>query len=959
MAVCAAVFKTGIIHVTTPDIALWLRAKPIIDAALDVTADARDAFCVAHCAGDEALLTEVRAYLKVDADATSPQMDTLLSLEKRLKTPYLQGSSALSGTRIGPYLLRNELGHGGMSVVFAAERVDGAYEQTVAIKLMHASFDPASATKLARERQLLASLNHPNIARLLDGGVTDNGISYLVMERVQGVRIDEFARSLSLAEKIEIVLPLFEAVQHAHQQLIVHRDIKPSNVLVTADGVPKLLDFGISRLIESELELAAGTQYTQTVQPVFTPRYASPEQLRGESSGVASDIYSLGVMLFEVVTKCSPFDVLNTKGDTQSSLSVIRALQDAIPRLASNVAPLDLAPKLKGDLDAIFAKALARDAHARYPSVAAFGADLKRWLQGIPVEARTQTPLVRSWMFIKRNQTVSALVAALVLSLCAGIAVSTWKSLQESRARAFAEERNRELHQLAGKVLFEHFDQAAALPGTIGLQEKIAADSLAYLKLLEGSAGDDPALLRDLAAGYERLGTVYGSLFRASRAKPQDALDNLQRALRLRESLAARFPESIIDAEGLSAALSAQADYEMNYGKAKNAAQLVDRALALPLQAVTNQSSVAQLKQSSVAAHNRLRLVRMRAMSESCAGMNSSRNSSVALNIYAQHKPFVDNYQLAFADDEQAMMNGLGSLFESATTAGCVGRYALADAELQRVRDGYAKLAAKSATPNPFLAQMAMMEIEIGSMHYEQGDLVQAAHNAEMGLQQLLALREYRELNEKSDTGLSVRRLVAEVKTGRYLAESPDSVHRARALPVLESALKVADEMLKAAPQNGFAFRLRVNAENGANLLRYQLQRSNGRGGGERLRAAQRELVVKVREGAQAAQLAPANRARLLSSLYISLAEMEDSEAACSAIRNAFENLAIALAAAPTDHSANLNFLRLGLRTEQIGLSVCIDAQFKTQLKAALALIHLTAPENKFTSKFAQMISVR
>ena len=945
---------------TTPDLALWLRAKPIIDAALDVAADDRDAYCVAHCAGDDALLAEVRAYLKADVDATTgDRADTLLPLQDRLKTPYFRASLALSDTRIGAYLLGNELGRGGMSVVFAASRVDGAYEQSVAIKLMHAGFDPSSAANLARERQLLASLNHPNIARLLDGGVTDSGVSYLVMEQVQGVRLDEYARGLNLTDKIKVILPLCEAVQHAHQQLIVHRDIKPSNVLVTAEGVPKLLDFGISQLIESELELAAGNPYTQTAQPMFTPRYASPEQLRGEASGVATDIYSLGVMLFEVTTGKSPFDALNIEGSTQSSLSIIRTLLGATPRLASAVAPPDIAPTLKGDLDAVFAKALARDARARYPSVDAFGADLKRWVAGVPVEARTQTPLVRGCMFIKRNQTVSALVAALVLSLCAGVAVSTWKSVQESRARALTEERNRELRQLAGKVLFDYFDQAAALPGSVALQEKIAADSLTYLKLLEAGAGDDPALLRDLAAGYERLGTVYGSLFRASKAKPQDALDNLQRARHIREGLATRFPASLVDAEGLSTAISAQADYEMGYGKADNAARLIDRALALPLQAISNQSSASQLQQSGLAAHNRLKLVRMRAMTESCAGMNSRRNSVAALNIYAQHKPFLDTYQIAFADDEQAMSNALGGLFESASTAACVGRNTAARAALQTVGEGYAKLAAKSATPNPFLAQAAMMEIEIGTSYHGEGDLEQAARHAELGLQKLMALREYRELNAKSDTGLTVRRLVAEVKTGRYLAESPNPAHRARALPVLDSALKVANEMLNAAPQNTFVFTLLVSAENRVNLLRYQLQRANTGADDVGLRTAQRALLARVRDSAQTAQIAPANRARLLASLYLSVAEMEPRETACAAIQSAFEHAVTPLIATPNDYSANVSFLQLGLRTEEIGLADCVDAKSKTQLKATLATLQLMTAENKINSKFAQMVSVR
>ncbi len=950
---------------TAPNLALWLSAKPIIETALDLDADARDAYCVAQCAGDDALLAEVRAYLAAAADETTSEvLAATLSAENKLKIPYFKSSSGklnMAGTRFGPYLLGEELGRGGMSAVFAASRADGAYEQTVAIKLMHGGFDPSSASKLARERQLLATLNHPHIARLLDGGVSDSGISYLVMERVNGIRLDEYAKALNLTEKIKLVLPLLDAVQHAHQQLIVHRDIKPSNVLVTAEGLPKLLDFGISRLIESEFESAANGQATQTAQAMLTPRYASPEQMRGEPSGVASDIYSLGMMLFEVITGKSPFDALNAMRDTQSGLSIIRLLLDATPRLASAIATRELAPTLKGDLDAVLAKALAREPRARYPSVADFGADLKRWLTGVPVEARTQTPTVRGWMFIKRNRAVSALVAALVLSLCAGATVSTWKSIQESRARAIAEERNRELRQLAGKVLFDYFDQAAALPGSVALQEKIAADSLKYLKLLEASANDDPALLRDLAAGYERLGTVYGSLFRASKAKPEDALDNLQRALNLREKLRARAPDSMIDSEGLAAALSARADYEMSYGKVDSAVQFLDRALALPLQTVSNQSSVAQLRQASAAAHTRLKLVRMRAMTESCAGMNSRRNSVTALKIYAEHKPFLTTYQLAFADDEQAMMNSLGSAFESATTAGCVGQHGLARAQLELVRNGYEKLALKSATRSALLAQVAMMEIEVGTNYHTQGDLIRAVYHTEAGRQKLLALREYKDLDAKSDTGMIIRRLVTDVKTGRYLSESPDPAHLARALPVLDSALKIANDMLKSAPQNSFVLTLLVTAESRANLVRYQLQRKRDTATtalptSPSLRTAQRALLARVSENKL---LAPPHRLRLLAFINTSLAEMETGAGACTAIKAAIEQATPPPTTTPIDYSTNLNLLRIGLRAEELGLTDCLDASSRTQLKTAFAAFQMLAAENKLQSQFAQMASVR
>jgi serine/threonine protein kinase/Tfp pilus assembly protein PilF len=367
-------------------------------------------------------------------------------------------SPAVQGLRIGPYRIVRELGHGGMGEVYLAVRADESYEKQVAIKLIRgAGGSEHLITRFKRERQILARLEHPNIARLLDGGSTDDGLPYFVMEYIQGEPIDAHCddRNLRTAERLRLFLSVCSAVSYAHRNLIVHRDIKPANILVAADGVPRLLDFGIATLIEPE----AGAAHATAI--AFTPSYASPEQIRGEPLTTATDVYSLGVVLYELLTGHDPYRLVSlqplemmkaiVEGEVEApSAAVARPATLARGQTVVRIAPEELTrtreasiqklrQRLRGDLDTILMTALRKEAQRRYPSVEAFAEDIRRHLEGLPITARKGGLAYRAGKFLRRHR-LGAAAAALVAALLVGSAVNVVvQSRRVARQRDHAE----------------------------------------------------------------------------------------------------------------------------------------------------------------------------------------------------------------------------------------------------------------------------------------------------------------------------------------------------------------------------------------------------------------------------------------------------------------------------------------------------------------------------------------
>jgi len=424
----------------------WEALKDLFDAALEEPRAARASFLDEACP-DATLRTEVHSLL--DAHRGEGPVDRALDELRSLHRP--EERSGLRGRRIGPYELVDELGRGGMSRVFLARRVDGQFEQEVAVKLLATDVPtPEMRERFVAERQILARLDHPNIAHLLDGGVSEADQPYFVLEVVEGKPIDEYCEThgLSLRKRLRLVLEVCDAVQYAHQSLVVHRDLKPSNILVTGDGQVKLLDFGIAKLLDPDTILPGKGPRTRTGLLPMTPNYASPEQVRGESLTTVSDVYQLGVVLYELLAGRRPYRV---EGRTPSDVErIICKEQPTRPSTAASH-PADAGREegagvrrrtaLRGDLDAIVMKALRKEPNRRYDAVEQLAEDLRRALDGRPVSAHPDSWTYRSRKFIDRHQWGVAVTAVLLILLSGYGATVTWYSQRTQAAldRAQAE----------------------------------------------------------------------------------------------------------------------------------------------------------------------------------------------------------------------------------------------------------------------------------------------------------------------------------------------------------------------------------------------------------------------------------------------------------------------------------------------------------------------------------------
>jgi serine/threonine protein kinase len=386
----------------------------------------------------------------------------------------------------GPYRLVRLLGRGGMGAVYLGERTDGEIQQTVAIKLLSAGdHRPGWRVRFLQERQLLASLNHSSIVHVIDAGRTVDGRPFLAMEYVEGVAIDAYAAALGIRERLALFLKVCEGVSHAHRHLIIHRDLKPSNILVDACGQPKLLDFGIAKLLDD-------TDPTRTTEHLLTPNYASPEQLRGASQTTATDVYSLGAVLYKLLTGRSPYE-----SETFASQVV-----DVVVGIREIPAPSRLNPKLPADIDYILRKALRAEPEERYVSVDAFANDIRAFLESRPIEARSGDTWYRTRKFLRRYWIPVVAAMLVIASLSTGLYIA-------NRERLVSEQRFGQLRKLSNKV-FDLDKAIRDLPGSTQARQRLVSDSLEYLEGLAGAARGDLDLAREIAQGYWRVGRIQG-----------------------------------------------------------------------------------------------------------------------------------------------------------------------------------------------------------------------------------------------------------------------------------------------------------------------------------------------------------------------------------------------------------------------------------------------------------------
>lgn len=460
------------------------------------------------------------------------------------------------GDRLGPYRIVGEIGHGGMGVVYRARRDDGTFAKDVAIKLIDPALRSEPVLKRFRdERQILALLDHPHIARLLDGGTAEDGTPYLVMEFVEGESLLEHcdSRRLGIDQRLSLFLQVCDAVQFAHQRLVVHRDLKSDHVMVTPDGSPRLLDFGIAKLIAAEAGGPAAT-LTAPLQRLLTPDYASPEQIRGEPTSVATDVYSLGVILYELLTGMRPRHFT-----TRSPEEILRvALEDearAPSALASSAMPAEAAAsrgtstrqlrrRLSGDLDFITLKALERDVAHRYGSVEQFARDLRRHLSGHPVLARGQSTRYRMSRFVRRNRAAVITGSLVTLALVAGLAGTTWQASVARHERDRAQRRFEDVRALAHAMMFDLHDAIAPLPGSTRARELLVQNALRYLDQLRAESAGDVALQRELASAYAKVGDVQGRPMFANLGQTAPALASYDQSLALLDAVSRAWPDS-------------------------------------------------------------------------------------------------------------------------------------------------------------------------------------------------------------------------------------------------------------------------------------------------------------------------------------------------------------------------------------------------------------------------------
>ena len=488
------------------------KVKEIFSHLIELPLSERLEFLKIASQEDEDLFQEVQSLLEAHDEAEE-------FLEEVSAVNVIHNSinkdDKLVGQTIDKYLIKKEIGHGGMGIVFLAERED--FHQEVALKLIKRGMDSeAILERFAREREILAALNHPFVARLLDGGTTENDLPFFVMEYVEGIPIDKFCaeQDLDLEEKLLLFRKVCSAVQYAHQKLVVHRDLKPSNIIVTSDGTPKLLDFGIAKLLN-----AADSKETQTNQRVLTPAYASPEQMRGEAVDTTSDVYSLGKILSELI------EIVGKETNKQK--------------------PNTQKHKPDTDLQAILQTSLREETTRRYGSVEKFSDDIRCYLAGLPISAQKDTFSYRARKFVERNYIAVTVAGLFLLTLLIGLVVVIWEDRKVQREHLKAEQRFNDVRKLAHSFMFDYHDAIASLSGSTSVREKLVKDALEYLDNLSREANEDVSLQLELATAYLKVGDVQGRPYSPNLGDDNGAMASYRKAQEILQKLSGNNPQNI------------------------------------------------------------------------------------------------------------------------------------------------------------------------------------------------------------------------------------------------------------------------------------------------------------------------------------------------------------------------------------------------------------------------------
>jgi eukaryotic-like serine/threonine-protein kinase len=593
----------------------WQEIKGVLHQALELKPGDRAAFLDRSCLRDSSLRQEVEVLLTAEENVGAEFLNGQRSFPRTnaagLDENPAEPADTWIGRRVGTYEIVEQIGEGGMGEVYRAFRADDQYQKQVALKVMRAGQDLGFViSRFKNERQILASLDHPNIACLHDGGTTEEGTPYFVMEFIDGRPIDEYCdhQRLVTTERLKLFLQVCSAVQYAHQRLIIHRDIKPSNVLVTAEGVPKLLDFGIAKILDRK-GTSGHFEPTLTAFQALTPSYASPEQMKGEPITTASDVYSLGVVLFELLTGLSPYAgnsraphelaraVCELEPERLSTMVQRRSAENKLGSAQTTPAPTDrthhlspakLSKRLSGDLDNIVLMALRKEPQRRYKSVEHFAEDIRRHLENLPVIARRDTLGYRTGKFVSRHKAGVGAAATMALMLLVALAATI-------REAHLAERRFNDVRSLASSLIFEVHDSIRDLPGSTPARKLIVEKALQYLDSLAQQSKGDAPLRRELAAAYRRIGDVQGYALESNLGETQGAITSYKKSLALWQSLARAAPNNIEDQLNLAYVHRILSDMFYNTGT-KGAREELLQAIAISDRLVNIDSSNAEIQ---------------------------------------------------------------------------------------------------------------------------------------------------------------------------------------------------------------------------------------------------------------------------------------------------------------------------------------------------------------------------
>ncbi|HTN73005.1 MAG TPA: protein kinase [Methylomirabilota bacterium] len=578
----------------------WAQIREAFHGAVELAPEKRGLY-LDHACPDPALRQEVESLLKAHNDAGNGLEEASLKLTAGA---LFDSSDPWIGTFIGPYQVISPIGKGGMGAVYRAVRVEEKYVKQVAIKLLRPGLgDDSYQQRFMNERQIMASLDHPNIARLLDVG-TIKGLPYFVMEYIEGEHIDVYCdhRRLTTRARLNLFLQVCSAVQYAHQHLVVHRDLKPQNILITTDGTPKLLDFGIAKPLDPEIFLQT-TALTLDMKPM-TPEFASPEQIRGAPITISSDVYSLAVLLYRLLTGHSPHEA--TGRPLHELARAIAEMEPLRPSLVIDRSALEtdseghpiqlsaetvsevregkieaLRHRLKGDLDNILLKALRKEPERRYSSVEQFAEDIRRHLEGRPVIARKDTIRYRTVKFAQRHKAGVAAATLAALSLIGGIIATSWEVHIAKIERAKAERRFNDVRHLTNALIFDMEGAISELPKSIAARKLLLDNALKYLDSLAHESKGNVELQRELASAYKKLGDVQGYPFQGNVGDSAAALESYRKVVSIREALVAENPTEKEERRALGEGYRALGQMEITTGKLPEALSSAHKALAI------------------------------------------------------------------------------------------------------------------------------------------------------------------------------------------------------------------------------------------------------------------------------------------------------------------------------------------------------------------------------------------